>query len=77
MFDFLFQYSEVKSKGALRIYETFIDELKRSDRLVQEDEELCVVLLKEKEWIDGNGTFASPHDVKKHRSAIERKVSFP
>ncbi len=76
MFDFLFQYSEVKSKGALRIYETLIDELKRSDRLVQEDEELCVVLLKEKEWIEGNGKFASPHDVKNHRSDIERKVSF-
>ncbi len=77
MFDFLFQYSEVKSKGALRTYEAFIDELKRSDRLFQEDEEFCAVLLKEKDWIERNGKFASPHDVKKHRSDIERKVSFP
>ncbi len=76
MFDFLFQYSEVKSKGALRTYEAFIDELKRSDRLFQEDEELCAVLLKAKEWIEGNGKFASPHDVKEHRSDIKRKVSF-
>ncbi len=75
MFGFLFQYSEVKSKRALRIYETFIDELKRSDRLFQEDEEFCAVLLKEKDWIEGNGQVASPHDVKKHRSDIERKVS--
>ncbi len=73
---FLFQYSEVMSNGALRIYETYIDELKRSDRLVQEDEELCAVLLKEKEWIEGNGKLASPRDVKKHRLGVERKVSF-
>ncbi len=76
IFGFLFQYSDVKSKGALRTYEAFINELKRSDRLFQEDEKICAVLLKAKEWIEGNGKFASPHDVKKHRSDIERKVSF-
>ncbi len=76
MFDFLFQYSEVKSKGALQTYETYINELKRSDRLVQEDEELCTVLLNEKDWIKGKDKFASSHDVKKRRADIDRKVSF-
>ncbi len=64
------------SKGALQTYETYIDELKRSDRLVRDDEELRAVLDKEKGWIDGKGKFASPHDVKKHHSGVERKVSF-
>ncbi len=65
IFGFLFQYSEVKSRGALRIYETFIDELNRSDRLVQEDEELCAALFKEEEWIKGFTlrafSMAAPH----------------
>ncbi len=48
----------------------------RFDRLVQEDEELCAVLLKENEWIQGNGKVASSHDVEKHRLDVERLVSF-
>ncbi len=45
---FYFQYFEETPQGALHSFANFIEEL-QSDRLVQDDEILCGVLLTEKE----------------------------
>ncbi len=73
---FYFQYSEVKAREALQDFASFINQLYRTDRLIQEDENLCRVLRKENGWIEGEGKLASIEKIQKHRTAIEGQVSF-
>ncbi len=71
---FYFQCFEETRQDALHSFANFIEEL-QLDRLVQDDEIFCGVLLAEKRWIEGKGKLASIQRVHRHRADTKQEVN--